>query len=240
MAVVGNDPYGPYQPPYQMPPSGTAGSYGLESPAGVSGVGAGTGPGGSTPYIGGTGDPNYAGLANGGNGLPERPSSNPSNYGPYLGWDQGKLNDPTHNTPKYQFLRAMLDAGINSQNRDLTGAVSALKARGYPVEAVPGSSDRITWGDQGTYDIFNGTNGDFLFGDVNAAPGAPMGAGTPAGPAETQAPYYGGATTTGLPMQAPDLQPTTASSYVNPNQANIAGQWKTQPYRPPYYDAGMV
>lgn len=151
------------------------------------------------PYIGGPGDPNYpgplpsTGPANPTPGVPPPPNHYGS-YGPYLGWDQAKLNDPNHQSIKYQFLRTMLDAGINSQARDLNGAVAALQAAGYPVSAVPGSSDRIMWNGVGQFDIFNGTNGDFFFAQQTDENGNPLqGQG-------------GGGAGQGVPPPAPPIQ----------------------------------
>ena len=245
--------YGEYQPPYATGRLGQDASQGGNAYNGNTGVTGGLASNYGAyqpPYASGQPDMaggGYSGMGPGGGGLsnataPATPAASGGSYGQYLGWDQGKLNDPNHNTPKYQFLRAMLDAGISSQNRDKAGALAALKARGYPVEDVAGSSDQILWG--GTpYDIFNGTNGDFLFGDVNAAlaaqggqpTGAPGMTGQPAGlPADAQ-------TMTGAPSSASSYAaPTLADTLRSPQQT---GQqpgtwWGGRPYVPPYLTGG--
>jgi len=139
---------------------------------------------------------------------PTVPTAPKSPYGPYLGWDQGKLNDPTHNTPKYQFLRAMLDAGIDPAQRDKGAVLAALKAKGYDVSDVAGSSDQIRWGNEGTYDVFNGTNNQFLFGQTTNPDGSRF-----IPPWEQQP---------GTPTTAPGSAPTTGAygAYTPPYLAN--------------------
>ena len=80
-----------------------------------------------------------------------RASSAPTVYQPMMGFDTRKLNDLTHNTPKYVFARATQDLGLPDGNRAAMSAtlpqvVEYVKSHGFP-SARQMDDDEIDFGD---------------------------------------------------------------------------------------------
>jgi len=81
-------------------------------------------------------------------------------YNPMPGFDTGKLNNPSHTTPKYVFARATQDIALGadrpSRSAGLAQIVTYVRERGYPDAAIVGD-DSINFGDGfGNIDVLTG------------------------------------------------------------------------------------
>ncbi len=79
----------------------------------------------------------------------------------WIGWLEGKLNDPTHTTPKYLFGRAVQDLGYlnNPASTNLQAVCDRLKEQG--LTATVSGDDKIDFG-EGPVDVI------FAVGDPGA------------------------------------------------------------------------
>lgn len=106
------------------------------------------------------------------------------------GWDPTKLNDTTHNTAKYEFMRAVQNAGAvggglgergdrASMSADLPRIVQDLQYVGFPSAKLVGD-DSIDFGDgNGPIDVLTG-NGEWWWSGNQSQPAGPAaGAGGP-------------------------------------------------------------
>lgn len=84
-----------------------------------------------------------------------------TSYWPIPGFDEGKLNDPTHTTPKYLFGRAVQDLGYlnNPASTNLQAICDRLKEQG--LTASVSGDDKIDFG-EGPVDVI------FAVGDPGA------------------------------------------------------------------------
>ncbi len=77
-------------------------------------------------------------------------TAGPKIYQGMMGFDYGKLNNPSHTTPKYVFARATQDVSLPfdrpSRSAGLQQIVEHVKANGYPKAIVIGD-DTIDCGD---------------------------------------------------------------------------------------------
>jgi len=101
-------------------------------------------------------------------------------YQQYAGWDTGKLNDPNHQTTKYNFMRTVQQLGIPANSPGVLNAVADyMRNHGYPGTQVVGR-DKIDFGDGfGPIDVVVGSqtsNPSWGWGNVGAS-----GAGAAAG-----------------------------------------------------------
>lgn len=87
---------------------------------------------------------------------PTVPTAPVVQYTPTSGWDTGKLNDPTHQTPKYQFLRAMQQAKLDPvavQGHGQT-IVDAINKYNPGVKSwVDPNTDAVMWPGLGPIDV---------------------------------------------------------------------------------------
>ena len=87
-----------------------------------------------------------------------------------MGFDYGKLNDPSHTTPKYVFARATQNVNLAwdrlSRSAGLQDIVDYVKQNGYPNATVTGK-DSIDFGDgYGDIDVLTG-EGAWWWGPKN-------------------------------------------------------------------------
>lgn len=124
-------------------------------------------------------------------------------YAGTLGWDTAKLNDPTHTTPKYQFMRAVQDAGLNpiDATNNPQSVIDAINKQ-QPGVASLAPNGRINWGSLGPVDYsIDSGKGGWFFNPENERAAAPT--GTPPPPsAGTQAPVPESGTQSELVRQA--------------------------------------
>lgn len=93
-----------------------------------------------------------------------------ASYAPVLGWDTGKLNSQEAQSPKYQFLRAMQDAGLDpiTATNNPAGVAAAINKK-FPGLGVTANNDgTINWPGLGPIDYsIDSGKGGWFFDPVN-------------------------------------------------------------------------
>lgn len=112
----------------------------------------------------------YEGNVAGGNPPPVNEAVPGAYYAPVLGWDTGKLNSPEANSPKYQFLRAMQDAGLDpiTATNNPAGVAAAINKK-FPGLGISANADgTINWPGLGPIDYsIDSGKGGWFFDPVN-------------------------------------------------------------------------
>ncbi len=132
------------------------------------------------------------------------------------GFEESKLNDPNHNTPKYKFMRAVQDLGLPAIGlNEGQGDRAAMSARLGEVAAKAGATqvgdDKLDFGDGfGPQDVLTGQgqwwwegNGGHPGGGAPAAT-APSVARTASGPPSMMSALSQLGTTVGTPLVDPN------------------------------------